>query len=186
VLADLRLASQQQGREQPPSTRAGLLVELLRLIVVTDAFGAILLYRLKTSCLRAGIPIVPRLAHRIAISWAQVSIGDPVLVHPGVRLPHGQVVIDGFVEIHTGVLIRPFVTIGLREGDYAGPTIHRFAMIGTGAKVIGPITIGEGARVGANAVVLDDVPPGAIAVGVPARVVSRSPTPTQGESGRPE
>lgn len=172
VLADLRLASQQQGHTRRQNTRTGLLIELLRLTFVTDAFGAIVLYRVKTSCLRAGIPIIPRLAHHAAILWAQVSIGDPVLIHPGVRLPHGQVVIDGFVEIHTGVLIRPFVTIGLKEGDYVGPTIHRFAMIGTGAKIIGPVTIGEGARVGANAVVVDDVPAGAVVAGVPARVVS--------------
>lgn len=170
ILEDLRWASRGQG-DPVPRTRMGLLVEFVRLIFVTDAFAAIVLYRVKTSCLRAAIPVIPRLAHRAASVWAQVSIGDPVVVHPGVRLPHGQVVIDGLVEIHTGVLIRPFVTIGLREGDYTGPTIHRFAVIGTGAKVIGPITIGEGARVGANAVVVDDVPAGAVVVGVPARVI---------------
>ena len=73
---------------------------------------------------------------------AQVSIGDPVLIHPGFYLPHGQVVIDGFVEIHSGVTIRPWVTIGLKEGVLAGPTIKGGARIGTGAKILGPITIG--------------------------------------------
>jgi serine O-acetyltransferase len=96
-------------------------------------------------------------------------VGDPVLIHPGIILPHGQVVIDGFVEIHTGVRIRPFVTIGLKEGDITGPTIHPHAAIGTGAKVIGPISVGAHARIGANAVVVDDVPRGAAVGGVPAR-----------------
>jgi serine O-acetyltransferase len=65
-------------------------------------------------------------------------------------MPHGQVVADGLVEIHSGVDIAPFVTIGLGAGDVRGPTIERDVSIGTGAKLIGPVTIGAGARVGAG------------------------------------
>ena len=86
-----------------------------------------------------GVPLLPRLAHRLAMAVAQVSIGDPVVVRPGVYLVHGQVVIDGLVEIHAGVTIAPFVTIGLRAGDVRGATIERDVSIGTGAKVIGPV-----------------------------------------------
>lgn len=171
LIADLLANQEPDGLRERPPTRIGVVMELLRLVIDTDAFGALALYRLKTACQRRGIPVVPRLAHRMAIAWAQVSIGDPVVVHPGVRLPHGQVVIDGFVEIHPGAKIRPFVTIGLREGVYEGPTIHRNVAIGTGAKIIGPVTIGEGAVIGANAVVVDDVPAGAVVAGVPARQV---------------
>ena len=100
------------------------------------------------------MPVLPRLAHRLAMAFAQVSIGDPVVVHPGVYLLHGQVVVDGLVEIHVGRRrSRPFVTIGLRAGDLRGATIERDVSIGTGAKVIGAVRIGEGATVGANAVV---------------------------------
>ena len=63
------------------------------------------------------------------------------------------------------------MTIGLRAGDVRGATIERNVSIGTGAKVIGAVRIGEGATVGANAVVVDDVPAGATVVGAPARVV---------------
>jgi serine O-acetyltransferase len=112
------------------------------------------------------------MARRASMMWAQVTIGEPVLMHPGVRLFHGQVVIDGFVEIHPGVQIRPFVTIGRRGTDLRGPTIMRDASIGTGAKVLGPITVGPGARIGANAVVIEDVPAGAVVAGVPARRIS--------------
>ena len=80
------------------------------------------------------------------MALAQVSIGDPVVMHPGVYIVHGQVVADGMVEIHAGVVIAPFVTIGLRAGDVQGPTIERGASIGTGAKVIGPVRIGAGAQ----------------------------------------
>jgi serine O-acetyltransferase len=78
-------------------------------------------------------------------------------------------VLDGLVEIGAGVAIAPFVTIGLRAGNLQGPTIEDGAEIGTGAKLIGPIRVGAGARVGANAVVVDDVPAGATVAGVPAR-----------------
>jgi len=74
------------------------------------------------------------------------------------------------------VRLRPFVTIGLREGDITGPTIYQGAAIGTGAKVIGPITVGAHARIGANAVVVHDVAAGAVVGGVPARVLQAEPS----------
>jgi serine O-acetyltransferase len=105
----------------------------------------------------------------MARTWAQVCIGDAVVMHPGVRLTHGNVVIDGYVEIHSGVVIRPFVSIGPRSHVLRGPTVHRGVYIGTGAKVLGKISIGDGARIGANSVVIHDVEPGAVVVGAPAR-----------------
>ena len=102
---------------------------------------------------------------------AQVSIGDPVIVQPGIYIIHGQVVLDGLVEIGSGVTIGPWVTIGLRAGNVRGPTIEDEAQIGTGAKVIGPVRVGAGARIGANAVVIDDIPAGVTAVGAPAKPV---------------
>jgi serine O-acetyltransferase len=101
---------------------------------------------------------------------AQVSIGDPVIVQAGVYIVHGQVVVDGIVEIQTGAVLFPFVTVGLIGPELTGPTIGRNARIGTGAKVLGKVRVGADARVGANAVVLEDVPDGATVVGVPARV----------------
>jgi serine O-acetyltransferase len=61
------------------------------------------------------------------------------------------------------------VTIGRRGSTLRSPKIERGVSIGTGAKVLGPITVGASARIGANAVVLHDVPAGAVMVGVPAR-----------------
>jgi serine O-acetyltransferase len=116
------------------------------------------------------VPVLPRLAHRLAMATAQVSIGDPVVIHPGMYILHGQVVIDGPAEIHSGVTIAPWVTIGLRAGDLRGATIERDVSIGTGAKVIGAVRVGAGARIGANAVVVNDVPAGVTVVGAPARV----------------
>jgi serine O-acetyltransferase len=69
-------------------------------------------------------------------------------------------------------VIFPWVTIGLRAGDFGGPTIGRGVQIGTGAKVIGPVTIGPNAQIGANAVVVDDVPANATVVGLPAKPIA--------------
>lgn len=171
VRADAALASQREGDRRRPRGRWGLVRQVVGLTWNTDAFGALVLYRLKVAALRRGVPVVPRVAHRLAMSWAQVSIGNPVLVHPGVYLPHGNVVIDGYAEIHAGARIRPFVTIGLVDGEFTGPTLGPDVRIGTGAKILGPVVVGAGANIGANAVVIHDIPAGAVAVGVPAKVV---------------
>jgi serine O-acetyltransferase len=138
---------------------------------VSDAFLAQALYRVKARLQALGIPLLPRLAHRLAMITAGVSIGDPVVVEPGVYIIHGQVVIDGLVHIGTGVVLAPFVTIGVRAGDFRGPTIERDVHIGTGAKIIGPVRVGAGAVIGAGAVVVDDIAPGRTVVGIPARPV---------------
>ncbi len=169
VTADARILSRERGDHREPTTRLALVLRVLYLAWATDAFGALVLYRFRASCQRRGIPVLPRLAHRLSMMWAQVSIGDPVLVHPGVILPHGQVVIDGFCVIGSGSRLRPWTTIGRVSGPLAGPTLGRDVKVGTGAKLLGPITVGDGAEVGANAVVIHDVAPGAVVVGMPAR-----------------
>jgi serine O-acetyltransferase len=168
VAADAEMASIQRQEPWDPSNRLRCLVQVARLVLVTDAFGALLAYRVQTALGRAGRPVLSGIAHRVAMMWGQVSIGDPVLIEAGVLLPHGQVVIDGFTEIGSGARIRPFVTIGLLERDIKGPTIGANVKIGTGAKVIGPVTVGDEATIGANAVVVDDVAAGSVVVGAPA------------------
>ena len=170
LLADARITAHFRGERSEFSSAADAARQMLRLALVSDAYLAQALYRVKASLQRRGVPLLPRIAHRLAMLSGQVSIGDPVVVAPGVYLIHGQVVIDGVIEIHEGVVIAPFVTIGLRAGDVRGATIEQGVNIGTGAKVIGPVRIGAGATIGANAVVLDDVPAGATVVGAPARV----------------
>lgn len=167
LLADARRTALGRGERHEFRSRADAALQILRLMWVSDAFLAQALYRLKARLQALRVPILPRLAHRLAMAIAQVSIGDPVIVEAGVYILHGQVVIDGLVEVGEGTVIGPFVTIGLR-GSVEGPTIERNVRIGTGAKVIGPVRVGAGAQIGANAVVVNDVPAGATVVGVPA------------------
>lgn len=170
VFADAKYACACLSRPIANPTPGRLVYEALRLAIVSDAFIGLVLYRAKARLQALGIPLLPYMAHRLAIQTAGVSIGNPVFVEAGIYLPHGQVVIDGMVNIGAGAAIRPWVTIGLIEGNLQGPTIGRNVRIGTGAKILGPVALGDGASIGANAVVMIDVPAGATAVGVPARL----------------
>lgn len=123
----------------------------MRLAWTTDAFLALPFGRAQARLEALGIPVLSRIARGLALRTAQVCIGRTVVMHPGVHLGHGQVVVDGFVEIHSGVVILPRVMIGVRDGILRGPTIRSDVRIGSGAKLLGPITVHRGARIGANA-----------------------------------
>jgi serine O-acetyltransferase len=169
IAADAKITAAFRGERSEFGSNLDLAIQALRLAWVSDAFLAQAFYRLKARLQALGVPLLPRLAHRLAMSLAQVSIGDPVAVEPGIYIVHGQVVVDGLVQIGSGTTIAPFVTIGLRAGDLRGATIGRNVSIGTGAKIIGNVSVGDGATIGANAVVVSDVPAGATVVGAPAR-----------------
>ncbi len=172
ILADAEITARLRGERSEFRHRLDGLVQAARLAWVSDAFLAQSLYRLKARLQALGVPFLPRLAHRLAMALAQVSIGDPVVVEAGVYIIHGQVVIDGLVQIGPGTTIGPFVTIGLRAGDFTGATIEPHVSIGTGAKIIGPVRVGRGATIGANAVVVTDVSAGATVIGAPARPIA--------------
>ena len=105
-------------------------------------------------------------------------------IHPGAKIgkglfiDHGMgVVIGETAEVGDNVTLYHGVTLGGTGKDTGKrhPTIEDNALIGTGAKVLGPITVGEGAKIGANAVVVKNVPAKATAVGSPAKNIVRAP-----------
>jgi serine O-acetyltransferase len=149
--------------------------ETVAAIALSAELQVVLIYRLQAWLRGNHIPLLPNLCRRLTMLLAGVSIGDHVRIGPGLLVNHGHVVIDGIVEIGPLCSIGPFVTIGLNTGgpdvSFEGPTIGKFVFIGTGAKLLGPITVGDNARIGANAVVMNDVPADSTAVGVPARVI---------------
>jgi serine O-acetyltransferase len=141
---------------------------------------AVASYRVRDRLLRRNVPLLPYVCELLATGVWHVTIGRKVEIGRGVVIPHGHVVIDGTVAIGRDCVINPWVTIGLsgsrRWGfDKRGPIIGDRVHIGTGAKVLGPITVGDDVRIGANAVVIDDVPSGATVVGAPARIVRDAP-----------
>ena len=103
---------------------------------------------------------------------------DPrAAIGEGVFVPHATGVVIGQTSaVGARTIIMPGVVIGSRDGVSEDGRRHAMVgadvVVGAGAKLLGPVVIGDGARVGANAVVLTNVPPGATVVGIPARVVS--------------
>ena len=86
----------------------------------------------------------------------------------------GDIIISGDTVIGDDVIVRNGVTIGLRRtGERGAPVIGHRVDIGAGAKILGPIRIGDDVAIGANAVVIVDVPANSLAVGVPARIIPR-------------
>jgi len=114
-------------------------------------------------------------------------------IHPGARIgrrffiDHGMgVVIGETAEVGDDVTLYHGVTLGGTswEKGKRHPTLGDDVVVGAGAKILGPISVGSGARVGSNAVVLRDVPEGATMVGIPARVAGVRPTPDSAEDKR--
>jgi serine O-acetyltransferase len=122
-----------------------------------------------------------RLLSQLARFFTGIEIHPGSKIGKGLFIDHGMgVVIGETAEIGDNVTLYHGVTLGGTGKDTGKrhPTVEDDALIGTGAKVLGPITIGKGAKIGANAVVVKDVPAKATAVGSPAKNIERITTAT--------
>lgn len=118
-------------------------------------------------------PILAKSCYLLSYLIFNSSVPPGVRIGAGSRFAYGGIGCVVHVDCVLGsrVIIGQGVTLG-GDGNRRGvPVVEDDVYIGAGARVLGPITIGAGARIGANAVVLEDVPPGATAVGVPARCI---------------
>jgi len=117
---------------------------------------------------------IARIRHTL---WSVVTQSDVDLqatLGKGLMLPHPNgVVIHGEARIGDDCMIMQQVTVGMIDESEV-PVIGNRVYIGAGAKIIGKLTVGDGARIGANAVVVNDVPSNATAVGIPARIIRRA------------
>jgi serine O-acetyltransferase len=120
------------------------------------------------------VPVIPRVLYVLnrllfaVVLPPSVQVGrDVVFAYSGLGT-----VIHARARIGARVQIGSCGTVGGRSGLMKVPVIEDDVLIGTGAKILGPVVIGRGARIGANAVVLTDVPEGLTFVGVPARSIS--------------
>jgi serine O-acetyltransferase len=130
--------------------------------------------RRKPGMVRSVLEKVYWLLFRITETLTGIGIPKSVRVGPGLKIWHfGNIFVHADSVLGANCTLRQGVTIGNREDDGPAPVLEDDVELGAYAQVLGGIRVGRGAKVGAMSVVLVDVPPGAIAVGVPARIIER-------------
>ena len=145
----------------------------LEIALTYPGLHAIWLHRVANYLFRKGVPGLPRAISMFARFLTGIEIHQGASVGHGFFIDHGMgVVIGETTEIGDNVTLFQGVTLGGtgKERGKRHPTIKDNVVIATGASVLGAITVGENARDGAGAVVLQDVPPNCTVVGVPGRV----------------
>mgnify|MGYP002348175980 CR=1 FL=1 len=137
---------------------------------VSDGYQILVLQRLRERCRRLRVPLANHLLRRVSTAVFGIEIGNEVTLGEGVSFVHPiAVVIGGDSKIGNRVRFMGSNTIGTAK-DNGYPIIEDDVVLGVGARVLGPVRVGRGAVVGANAVVLHDVPAGAVVTGIPAQV----------------
>lgn len=140
--------------------------------LLSDGTSSMLVYRAMQGARRAGNPALEMVFNKINSGLLGCVIGRGAEFGPGFVLIHSNgVVINGAVRGGENVLLEHQVTIGAERRQ--SPKLGDNVFIGAGAKIVGPVEIGEGARVGANAVVVKDVAAGDTVVGIPAKPVRK-------------
>jgi serine O-acetyltransferase len=136
---------------------------------------AVLLHRLAHGCWSLGFKWVGRFISHLSRWLTGIEIHPAAKIGDRVFFDHAMgVVVGETAEIGDGCTIYQGVTLGgtsLYKGEKRHPTLGKDVVIGAGAKVLGGFTVGDGAKVGSNAVVTKPVPAGATAVGNPARII---------------
>jgi serine O-acetyltransferase len=170
VIGEVR-ADVAAARDRDPAARG---VGTLEILTSWGGVQAILSHRVAHALHESGVPFVP-----MALSYGSRAVTG-VEIHPAARIGG-----DFFIDHGSGVVIGETTEIGCCVTIYQGatlggtgfqrgkrhPTVEDFVTIGSGAKLLGPITVGHGAKIGANTVVIEDVPPDSTVVGNPGHPV---------------
>ena len=157
--------------ERDPSARG---VSSLEVLVTWPGVQALLAHRVVHPLHEAGVPLVPRLTSTVVRALTGIEIHPAARIGDGLFIDHGTgVVIGETAEVGEDVTVYQGVTLG-GTGFATGkrhPTVGDGVVIGSGAKLLGPIEVGDGAKIGANSVVITDVPADSTVVGNPGHVV---------------
>lgn len=157
--------------ERDPAARSGIEV-----VLAYPGFHAVFFYRISHNLWNAGFYLLSRLVSGFARFLTGIEIHPAAKIGAGFFIDHGMgVVIGETSEIGEDVLLYQGVTLGGtgKEKGKRHPTLGRHVVVGAGAKVLGPIDIGNYVKIGANSVVLKPVPDYSIVVGVPGRIIKK-------------
>jgi serine O-acetyltransferase len=166
------------AQSRDPAARG---VGSLEILGTWPGVHALLAHRVAHALQQAGVPVLPRAIAALARTLTGIEIHPSARIGNGFFIDHGMgVVIGETAEIGADVTLYQGVTLG-GTGFATGkrhPTVEDNVTIGSGAKLLGPITVGHGSKIGANSVVIHDVPPNSTVVGNPGhpvRVEGRRP-----------
>ncbi len=157
--------------EKDPAAR-----NIIEVILTYPGFHAILIHRLSHKLWNMKIPFIPRLLSHITRFLTGIEIHPAAKIGAGFFIDHGMgVVIGETTEIGEDCLLYQGVTLGGtgKEKGKRHPTLANNVVVGAGAKILGPIRIGNYVKIGANSVVLKAVPDYSIVVGVPGKVIKK-------------
>jgi serine O-acetyltransferase len=155
--------------ERDPAARSAL-----EIVTCYPGFHALQMHRFSHWCWSRGLHWVGRFASHLGRALTGIEIHPGATIGRRVFIDHGMgVVIGETAEIGDDTTLYHGVTLGGTSWNKGKrhPTLGKSVVVGAGAKILGPIMIGDGARIGSNAVVVKDVPAGATVVGIPGRIV---------------
>ncbi len=159
------------ARDRDPAARG---VGPTEILLNWPGIHAVLAHRVAHALHDAGLPVLPRSIAMASRTLTGIEIHPAAEIGEGLFIDHGSgVVVGETAEIGNDVTLYQGVTLG-GTGFASGkrhPTVQDNVTIGSGAKLLGPITIGHGAKIGANSVVITDVPPNSTVVGNPGHPV---------------
>jgi len=163
-------------KARDPAARSGFEV-----VVLYQGFHALVFYRISHALWTHGAKFLGRFVSQVGRLFTGIEIHPGAIIGRGFVIDHGAGVVIGETSIiGDNVTLYHDVTLGgvapsvdsiAQVGVKRHPTLGDGVIVGSGAQILGPITVGECARVGSNAVVASDIPAGTTAVGIPARVI---------------
>lgn len=149
----------------------------LEIILTYSGVHAVIMHRVAHWFYQKNYKVVARAISQFSRCITGIEIHPGAKIGKGLLIDHGSgVVIGETAEIGDYCLIYQGCTLGGtgKEHGKRHPTLGNNVMVGSGAKILGPFKVGDGAKIAANAVVLEEVPPNCTAVGVPARIVKQN------------
>jgi serine O-acetyltransferase len=143
-----------------------------------DAVG---LYRWGRWFATTRVPVLPGLLRQLVRLLYRADLASGAEVGPGLELGYGglEVVVEPDTRIGRSCFLGHGVCVGRRTPDEGAPVLGDFVHVSTGARILGPVRVGDYAVIGANALVLEDVAHGAVVAGIPAVELRRDPSPEE-------